>query len=101
MATPLFTCERCGVPYQWERSPASLKMTYCGSLCEQSALGFSLEALERLRRPTLTEQAESIAAEAWAKTPVQAAVADSTTEPAEANGEPDFVLPESYFGMTP
>lgn len=39
-------CERCGVPYDWRRSPSrSLKMTYCGSLCERADLGFTIEAL--------------------------------------------------------
>ena len=40
------TCQRCGAPYDWRRSPSSsLKMTYCGSLCEHADLGFTIEAL--------------------------------------------------------
>ncbi len=47
----LRTCKRCGLTYDWRRSPSSsLKMTYCGSLCEQGDLGFTLEAL--LRAPS-------------------------------------------------
>lgn len=40
------TCARCGMRYDWRRSAsASLKMTFCGSLCERGALGFTIEAL--------------------------------------------------------
>ena len=36
-------CARCGLRYDWRRSPSSsLKMTYCGSLCERAALGFTI-----------------------------------------------------------
>jgi hypothetical protein len=53
----LRTCKRCGLVYDWRRSPSSsLKMTYCGSLCEHADLGFTLEAL--LRMPAV-ERAES------------------------------------------
>jgi hypothetical protein len=46
------TCERCGLRYDWRRSPSSsLKMTYCSSLCERGALGFTIEALLRFERP--------------------------------------------------
>ena len=39
-------CTRCGVPYYWRRSTSrSLKMTYCGSLCERADLGFTIEGL--------------------------------------------------------
>jgi hypothetical protein len=61
----LRTCTRCGAPYAWMRSPASLKMTYCGSLCEKADLGFSLEQLERAERPTLVDQLVAVAATAW------------------------------------
>jgi hypothetical protein len=40
------TCQRCQLPYDWRRSPSgSLKMTYCGSLCEKADLGFTIETL--------------------------------------------------------
>jgi hypothetical protein len=46
-------CRRCGLRYDWRRSPSSsLKMTYCGSLCEQADLGFTIEALLRYERET-------------------------------------------------
>jgi hypothetical protein len=64
-AQALRTCTRCGAPYAWNRSPASLKMTYCGSLCEKADLGFSLEQLERAERPSLTDQMVAVAASAW------------------------------------
>ena len=40
------TCQHCGYAYDWRRSPSSsLKMTYCGSLCERADLGFTIETL--------------------------------------------------------
>jgi len=40
------TCQHCGQPYDWRRSPSgSLKMTYCGTLCEKADLGFTIETL--------------------------------------------------------
>lgn len=50
--TYLRECARCGLTYDWRRSPSSsLKMTYCGSLCERADLGFTIEALLRLDIP--------------------------------------------------
>jgi hypothetical protein len=47
----IVTCAHCGLRYDWRRSPSSsLKMTYCGSLCEKAALGFTIEAV--LRAPS-------------------------------------------------
>ncbi len=44
-------CARCGLRYDWRKSPSStLKMTYCGSLCEKADLGFTLEALLKTQR---------------------------------------------------
>lgn len=44
-------CARCGLRYDWRKSPSStLKMTYCGSLCERADLGFTLEALMKFER---------------------------------------------------
>lgn len=41
-------CKHCGIRYDWRRSPStSLKMTYCGTLCEQADLGFTIEAMLR------------------------------------------------------
>lgn len=46
--SPLRTCARCGNIYDWRRSASSsLKMTYCGSLCERGDLGFTIEAILR------------------------------------------------------
>ena len=40
------TCQHCGMAYDWRRSASSsLKMTYCGSLCERADLGFTIETL--------------------------------------------------------
>lgn len=50
------TCARCGLRYDWRRSPSSsLKMTYCGSLCERADLGFTLESLLRMPVPAATK----------------------------------------------
>ena len=43
-------CARCGLRYDWRKSPSALKMTYCGSLCERGDLGFTLDALLRVER---------------------------------------------------
>ena len=44
-------CRHCGLRYDLRRSPStSLKMTYCGSLCEQADLGFTIDALLRVER---------------------------------------------------
>jgi hypothetical protein len=52
--THIKDCARCGLRYDWRRSPSScLKMTYCGSLCEKAALGFTIEALLRTERVAL------------------------------------------------
>ncbi len=46
MNSNMRTCEHCGIPYDWRRSPStSLKMTYCGSLCERAGLGFTIDTL--------------------------------------------------------
>ncbi len=38
-------CVRCDLRYDWRRSPSTLRMTYCSSLCEKGDLGFTIEAL--------------------------------------------------------
>jgi len=39
-------CEHCSLPYDWRKSPSgSLKMTFCGSMCERAHLGFTIEGL--------------------------------------------------------
>jgi hypothetical protein len=44
-------CGHCGLPYDWRRSASSsLKMTYCGSLCEKGDLGFTIESLLQTER---------------------------------------------------
>lgn len=43
-------CARCGLRYDWRKSPSTLKMTYCGSLCEAGDLGFTLDALLKAQR---------------------------------------------------
>jgi hypothetical protein len=50
-------CARCGLRYDWRKSPSTLKMTYCGSLCEFGDLGFTVDALLRLERAPRPEQA--------------------------------------------
>lgn len=43
-------CAHCGIPYDWRRSTSSsLKMTYCGTLCEKGDLGFTIETLLEMK----------------------------------------------------
>lgn len=51
MNTNIRICQHCSLPYDWRRSAStSLKMTYCGSLCEKGDLGFTIEALLGVER---------------------------------------------------
>ena len=53
------TCARCGLRYDWRNSASrTLKMTYCGSLCERDALGFTIEALLQMEAPPKRTGAE-------------------------------------------
>ena len=49
-------CARCGLRYDWRKSPSTLKMTYCGSLCEAGDLGFTLDALLKSERVARTSE---------------------------------------------
>ncbi len=52
LATNIRVCARCGLRYDWRKSASStLKMTYCGSLCERADLGFTVEALLKHEKP--------------------------------------------------
>ncbi len=56
------TCVRCGLRYDWRHSStSSLKMTYCSSLCESSDLGFTLEALLRIRPSSSSKEKDEAA----------------------------------------
>ena len=56
-------CQHCRLPYDWRRSPSgSLKMTYCGSLCERADLGFTIEALLNEAHVVRSEWKELLAA---------------------------------------
>ena len=60
------TCAHCGLRYDWRRSPSSsLKMTYCGSLCERADLGFTIEALLRYEGAPRADVPVAEAVEAW------------------------------------
>ncbi|MGK2965399.1 MAG: hypothetical protein ACSLFM_07310 [Tepidiformaceae bacterium] len=55
-------CARCGLRYDWRKSPSStLKMTYCGSLCERADLGFTVDALLQYTPAKKVEPAEPAA----------------------------------------
>lgn len=43
-------CARCQLRYDWRKSPSTLKMTYCSSLCEFGDLGFTVDALLKMER---------------------------------------------------
>ncbi|MFN0094128.1 MAG: hypothetical protein ACKVVT_05040 [Dehalococcoidia bacterium] len=51
-------CARCSLRYDWRKSPTTLKMTYCSSLCEAGDLGFTLEALLKMKLPAKTAEVE-------------------------------------------
>ena len=51
-------CARCSLRYDWRKSPSTMKMTYCSSLCEKADLGFTGEALLRYERPAPVPEAE-------------------------------------------
>ena len=46
--SPLQSCARCSLPYDWRKSGSwTLKMTYCSIFCERGDLGFTLETFFR------------------------------------------------------
>ena len=45
--SPLRECQQCHTAYQWDRSKSALRFTYCGVLCEQADLGYSIDGLIR------------------------------------------------------
>lgn len=51
-------CARCGLRYDWRKSPSTLKMTYCGSLCEMGDLGFTMDALMKLQKSDIIKKDE-------------------------------------------
>lgn len=44
---PLRSCNRCKTRYSPNKSTSTLRLTYCGLLCEKGDLGFSMESLLR------------------------------------------------------
>ncbi len=44
----LFECYSCGLHYRPSKSTSSLRLTYCGFLCEIGDLGFSIDGLEQM-----------------------------------------------------
>lgn len=45
----LVNCQHCSTPYHWHKSSSTLKLTYCGSICERSNLGFTIAGLTNLQ----------------------------------------------------
>lgn len=43
----LSTCRRCDIPYTAEKSHSSLRLSYCGVLCEVADLGFVIDQFLR------------------------------------------------------
>lgn len=43
-ADTLRTCNNCRSIYKWSKSSATLKLRFCGFLCERSVIGFTYEA---------------------------------------------------------
>lgn len=52
-------CARCSLRYDWRKSPSTLKMTYCSSLCEAGDLGFTVESLLKAERAPVIDLPES------------------------------------------
>lgn len=52
-------CARCSLRYDWRKSPSTLKMTYCSSLCEAGDLGFTMEALMKLEKAQVVKLPEA------------------------------------------
>ena len=52
-------CARCQLRYDWRKSPSTLKMTYCSSLCEFGDLGFTVDALMKIERAPKPAEAAS------------------------------------------
>ena len=44
----LSECDSCGLHYRPSKSTSSLRLTYCGFLCEIGDLGFSIDGLEQM-----------------------------------------------------
>ena len=58
LANHIHVCARCGLRYDWRKSPTSIKMTYCGSLCEKADLGFTLEARLQFKPAANSDESE-------------------------------------------
>ena len=51
----LFECDSCGLHYRPSKSTSSLRLTYCGFLCEIGDLGFSIDGLEQMEIISTTD----------------------------------------------
>lgn len=47
MEAMITECKRCNTPYQTDKSKSSLKLTWCGVLCEIGDLGYVLSNFEK------------------------------------------------------
>ncbi len=55
------TCNHCHTPFEPEKSGSAIRNTYCGVLCEQAGLGFSIVGLIHSElRPKLPDLEELI-----------------------------------------
>ena len=53
----LVVCGNCELQYRSSKSTSSLRLTYCGFLCEIGDLGFSIDALEHME---ITKEADKL-----------------------------------------
>ncbi len=61
----LTTCRRCGIPYTAEKNHSSLRLSYCGVLCEVAELGFVIDQFLKLparRHPIEASNQETLTA---------------------------------------
>jgi hypothetical protein len=91
-------CERCRAPYHPESSASSLRNTFCGTLCEQAALGFSIVGFIRSDIRPRTRSLDELLPADWLERVLAELPADQqpATEPADVESplgfKPDWKL---------
>jgi len=76
-------CERCRAPYHPESSTSALRNTFCGILCEQAALGFSIIGFIRSDIRPRTRSLDELMPEEWLDEVLEG-LESSEPEPVEA-----------------
>lgn len=58
----LSECDSCGLHYRPSKSTSSLRLTYCGFLCEIGDLGFSIDGLEQMEITAVADSVSDVVA---------------------------------------